>query len=82
MPSFHKALKKPEPSVICEFKRKSPSKGDIKPQADIRNVAPGYQKAGAAAMSVLTDKFFGGKNSDLRDAGIIKILPQEGFYSG
>jgi indole-3-glycerol phosphate synthase len=75
MPSFFEALSKPEPSVIGEFKRKSPSRGDINPGADIREVALGYQDAGIAAMSVLTDEeFFGGKNSDLQDiAGLLKI---------
>jgi indole-3-glycerol phosphate synthase len=75
MPSLYEALAKPEPSVIGEFKRKSPSSGDINPGASIREVALGYQDAGIAAMSVLTDEeFFGGKNSDLQDvAGILKI---------
>ena len=75
MPSFYEALAKPEPSVIGEFKRKSPSRGDINPGADIRQVAMGYQDAGIAAMSVLTDEeFFGGKNSDLQEvAGLLKI---------
>lgn len=74
-PSFYKALAKPEPSVIGEFKRKSPSRGDINPAADIRQVALGYQSAGIAAISVLTDtEFFGGKNSDLQDvAGLVEI---------
>jgi indole-3-glycerol phosphate synthase len=69
IPSFHKALAEPGPSVIGEFKRKSPSRGDINQSADIRNVAHGFQNAGVKAMSVLTDeKFFGGKNTDLVDA--------------
>jgi indole-3-glycerol phosphate synthase len=61
--------------VIGEFKRKSPSRGDINPGASIPGVALGYQDAGIAAMSVLTDEeFFGGKNSDLKDvAGLLKI---------
>ena len=76
MPSFHKALADPGPSVIGEFKRKSPSRGDINPAADIREVAEGYQNAGIAAMSVLTDeKFFGGKNSDLQDAAELLKIP-------
>jgi indole-3-glycerol phosphate synthase len=76
MPSFHKALAEPGPSVIGEFKRKSPSRGDINPSADIRNVALGYQKAGVKAMSVLTDgKFFGGKNTDLLDAAELINIP-------
>jgi indole-3-glycerol phosphate synthase len=75
VPSFHDALAKPGPSVIAEFKRKSPSRGDINPSADILQVALGYQDAGTAAISVLTDtEFFGGNNSDLQDvAGAVKI---------
>jgi indole-3-glycerol phosphate synthase len=75
VPSFYEALAKPVPSVIGEFKRKSPSKGDINPGASIPDVALGYQDAGIAAMSVLTDEeFFGGCNSDLQEvAGLVKI---------
>jgi indole-3-glycerol phosphate synthase len=75
MPSFHMALSGSGPSVIGEFKRKSPSRGDINRSSDIRKVAQGYQDAGIAAMSVLTDEvYFGGKNSDLMEAaGLLKI---------
>jgi indole-3-glycerol phosphate synthase len=75
MPSFHMALAGSGPSVIGEFKRKSPSMGDINRSADIRKVAQGYQDAGIAAMSILTDEvYFGGKNSDLTEAaGFLKI---------
>jgi indole-3-glycerol phosphate synthase len=76
MPSFRKSLEVSGPSVIGEFKRKSPSGGDINTSADIRKVAQGYQDAGIAAMSVLTDeRFFGGKNSDLRDAAELIMIP-------
>jgi indole-3-glycerol phosphate synthase len=75
MPSFFDALASGWPSVIGEFKRKSPSRGDINPGADIRQIALGFQSAGISAMSVLTDEeFFGGKNSDLQNvAELIKI---------
>jgi indole-3-glycerol phosphate synthase len=75
MPSFYEALAKHAPSVIGEFKRKSPSRGIINQNADIHDVALGYQNAGIAAMSVLTDEeFFGGNNSDLQEvAGFLKI---------
>ena len=76
MPSFYNALAKPIPSIIGEFKRKSPSMGVINPSADIKKVALGYQDAGIAAMSVLTDEeFFGGKNSDLQDVAALLKIP-------
>jgi indole-3-glycerol phosphate synthase len=56
MPSFFEALAMPDPSIIGEFKRKSPSKGAINITADLEQVARGYQDAGVAAMSVLTDE--------------------------
>ena len=75
MPSFHDALAKPGPSIIGEFKRKSPSYGLININAEIERVARDYEKAGIAAMSILTDKeFFGGSDHDLRSvAGLVNI---------
>jgi len=64
--SLYAALKKPEPSIIGEFKRKSPSKGIINSTSTVEQVAKGYQEAGISAMSILTDtEFFGGYNNDL-----------------
>lgn len=52
--------------IIAEFKRKSPSQADINLGADPRSVASGYTKAGAAAMSCLTDAhFFGAHPNDI-----------------
>lgn len=52
--------------IIAEFKRQSPSKGVINAQADVLQTTKGYVAAGAAGLSVLTDKvFFGGSNVDL-----------------
>ncbi len=49
------------PKLIAEIKKKSPSKGDLFPEADIIKIAKIYEKNGAAAISCLSDKpFFGG----------------------
>lgn len=62
--------------IIAEFKRKSPSKGDINLYADVAKTTLGYMQAGASALSVLTDaKYFGGKSSDLETARKINYCP-------
>jgi len=62
--------------IIAEFKRKSPSKGDINKYADVEEVTLGYMQAGASALSVLTDEdFFGGKNDDLTIARKYNFCP-------
>jgi indole-3-glycerol phosphate synthase len=74
--SFYSALKKQRPSIIGEFKRRSPSKGEINMTSDIACVAAGYEEAGVAAMSVLTDnEYFGGDNNDLSVAASAAGLP-------
>ncbi|MBQ5550181.1 MAG: indole-3-glycerol-phosphate synthase TrpC, partial [Bacteroidales bacterium] len=47
--------------IISEFKRRSPSKGDIHPGAEPEVVVAGYEQNGASGVSCLADKdFFGG----------------------
>ncbi len=67
--SFSKALRERPPGIIAEFKRKSPSKGIINATADVQETTTGYVRAGAAALSVLTDvDFFAGSDENLRVA--------------
>ena len=62
--------------IVAEFKRKSPSKGDINKYADVEEVTRGYMQAGASALSVLTDeKFFGGTNKDLTKVRKFNFCP-------
>ena len=75
--SMKKYLLRPDKSgVIAEFKRRSPSKGDINVYAKVEEVSIGYMQAGASGLSVLTDeKFFGGKNADLTEARKFNFCP-------
>jgi indole-3-glycerol phosphate synthase len=62
--------------IIAEFKKKSPSKGDINIQAAVEIVTKGYADAGASGLSVLTDfNYFGGSIEDLRKAREVNEIP-------
>ena len=67
---FIAAVKRPEGGpirLIAEYKRASPSKGEIRADLSPMEVAQAYEQGGASAMSVLTDgPFFGGSLDDLR----------------
>lgn len=83
MGRFHDALAAPGLSAIAEFKRRSPSAGDIRPGARIEEIVPGYAGAGAAAISVLVDERFGGTIGDLAAARAATDAPLlgKGFFS-
>ena len=53
---FEQALKRPGISAICEVKRASPSKGVIAEEFPYVDIAREYEQAGAAAISVLTER--------------------------
>jgi indole-3-glycerol phosphate synthase len=74
---FENALRRPgEVAVIAEFKRKSPSAGEINPFAQVAGTARVYEEAGASAISILTDEpYFGGTLDDLRAAREAVGLP-------
>ena len=74
---FFAALAAPGPiRLIAEFKRKSPSAGEIRPGATIEEVVRGYAAAGARCLSILTDApGFGGSLVDLESARIAVPLP-------
>lgn len=54
--------------VIAEFKPASPSRGALRPGADVRAYARAYERGGAAAMSVLTEPEFFGSGLDRLEA--------------
>jgi len=74
--SLAKALRNSDTGIISEFKRRSPSKASINQNANVGQVAKGYEKAGVCGMSVLTDiKYFGGSIEDLLLARASVKLP-------
>jgi indole-3-glycerol phosphate synthase/phosphoribosylanthranilate isomerase len=80
---FADALAQPGLGAIAEFKRRSPSAGDLRPGGDVAAVARAYERAGARAMSVLVDERFGGTWNDLREARAATSMPllAKGFFS-
>jgi indole-3-glycerol phosphate synthase len=73
---FRGALAAPGISVIAEHKRSSPSAGLIRAELELADVVCAYERAGAAALSVLTEESrFGGTLADLATARAASGLP-------
>jgi indole-3-glycerol phosphate synthase / phosphoribosylanthranilate isomerase len=83
MGRFRDALAQPGLAGIAEVKRRSPSAGDLRPDAEPTTLASKFQQAGAAAVSILVDERFGGSTEDLRAARAATQIPllAKGFFS-
>jgi indole-3-glycerol phosphate synthase/phosphoribosylanthranilate isomerase len=82
MGRFRDALSGPGLATIAEVKRRSPSAGDLRPDAEPAALAAAFEQAGAAAVSVLVDVRFAGTLDDLRAARATSSLPllAKGFF--
>jgi indole-3-glycerol phosphate synthase len=82
MGRFRDALAGPGLGAIAEVKRRSPSAGDLRPDADAAALAKAFEQSGAAAVSVLVDERFGGSLADLQGARAATALPLvgKGFF--
>lgn len=73
---FEEALKGDDISFICECKKASPSKGIIAEDFPWLDIALDYEKAGADAISVLTEpKWFLGKDEYLSEISSLVKIP-------
>lgn len=83
MGRFVAALAEPGLAAIAEIKRRSPSAGDLRPDADPAALAATFERGGAAAVSVLVDGRFGGSVDDLRATRAAVSLPllAKGFFA-
>ena len=82
MGRFADALARPGLQAIAEVKRRSPSAGDLRPDADPAELAAAFARSGAAAVSVLVDERFAGSVDDLRAARDATRAPllAKGFF--
>ena len=80
---FCDALAGPGLAAIAEVKRRSPSAGDLRPDADPARLATEFERKKAAAVSILVDERFGGSFADLNAARSAATLPllAKGFFS-
>ena len=83
MGRFRDALAASGLQGIAEVKRRSPSAGELRADADPADLAADYERAGAAAVSILVDARFDGSWDDLRAARAAAHLPllAKGFFS-
>ena len=83
MGRFRDALARPGLGGIAEVKRRSPSAGDLRADADPAKLAAAFEGAGASAVSVLVDERFAGTWDDLRAARAAASLPllAKGFFT-
>ena len=70
-------------AAIAEVKRRSPSAGDLRPDADPARLAAQFANAGAAAISILVDERFAGSIDDLKAARAATAAPllAKGFFT-
>jgi indole-3-glycerol phosphate synthase / phosphoribosylanthranilate isomerase len=82
MGRFRDALAAPGFGAIAEVKRRSPSAGDLRPDAEPAVLARAFEQAGATAVSILVDERFAGSWHDLRAARAATGLPllAKGFF--
>jgi indole-3-glycerol phosphate synthase / phosphoribosylanthranilate isomerase len=82
MGRFRDALARPGLAAIAEVKRRSPSAGDLRPDAHPAELAASFAGSGAAAVSILVDDRFGGSVDDLRAARQATEAPllAKGFF--
>lgn len=74
--SMSESLSQSRTGIIAEFKRRSPSKGWIKENAQPELIIPSYEKNGASALSILTDRqYFGGNIDDIVKARSLVNIP-------
>jgi indole-3-glycerol phosphate synthase / phosphoribosylanthranilate isomerase len=80
---FRDAIAGPGLAAIAEVKRRSPSAGDLRPDADPARLAAEFERKKAAAVSILVDDRFGGSPADLDAARSAASLPllAKGFFS-
>ncbi len=73
---LREALVGPGIAVIAEFKRRSPSAGQLRERPDVRELVSAYARGGAGAVSILTEgPHFDGSLEDLRVARAACALP-------